>query len=244
MGSGGPGILPKLHSELHRMKLVFTRPAISGVIRRVGQQHLTYLSQAALGDLAAAVLDVEEKGVPGLILEAGCALGGSALVIAAAKSPTRPFNIYDTFEQIPPPTQKDGKDAEERYAQIASGNSAGIGGDVYYGYRKDLLDQVQNSFERFGLSLAMNQVHLVKGLFQDTLCIDQPVAFAHLDCDWYDSVMVCLRQIEPHLSTQGSLVIDDYFNWAGCRKAVDEYFADKRGGYQFIKKSRLLIQRR
>jgi hypothetical protein len=58
--------------------------------------------------------------------------------------------------------------------------------------------------------------------------IDQPVALAHIDGDWYESVMTCLQRIEPHLSEEGILVIDDYDAWSGCRTAVDEYFADKK----------------
>jgi O-methyltransferase len=38
-------------------------------------------------------------------------------------------------------------------------------------------------------------------------------------------------------------VIDDYDRWSGCRKAVDEYFANKHDGYSFIRRSRLHIVR-
>lgn len=88
-----------------------------------------------------------------------------------------------------------------------------------------------------------NNTYLVKGLFQDTLHINEPVAFAHIDGDWYESVMVCLQRIAPHLVRGGVLVIDDYDDWSGCRKAVDEYFSDKQHLYTFIRKSRLHIVR-
>jgi hypothetical protein len=29
-------------------------------------------------------------------------------------------------------------------------------------------------------------------------------------------------------------VIDDYDAWSGCRMAVDEYFSDRRGAYEFV----------
>ncbi len=84
-------------------------------------------------------------------------------------------------------------------------------------------------------------VHLIKGLFEDTLICKQPVALAHIDCDWYDSVMVCLERIVPMLTPGGVLVIDDYEHWSGCREAVEEYFKDKKEQFSFVKKSRLHI---
>ena len=74
--------------------------------------------------------------------------------------------------------------------------------------------------------------------------MDEPAALAHIDADWYQSVMTCLERIEPHLSPGGVLVIDDYDHWSRCRKAVDEYFADKRDRYFFLRRSRLHIVRR
>ena len=45
------------------------------------------------------------------------------------------------------------------------------------------------SFARHGLPIADNNVELVPGLFEDTLALDEPVALAHLDGDWYASTM-------------------------------------------------------
>jgi asparagine synthase (glutamine-hydrolysing) len=55
------------------------------------------------------------------------------------------------------------------------------------------------------------------------LHVSEPVALAHIDGDWYRSVMTCLRRIEPNLVPGGTLVIDDYRAWSGCKRAVDEY---------------------
>ena len=142
---------------------------------------------------------------------------------------------------IPPPSAVDGADIQARYATIVSGESKGIGGDRYYGYADNLRDKVADTLRSFGLDLQEDRIELVEGLFQDTLQVDGPVALAHIDADWYDSVRTCLERIEPHLSPGGVLVIDDYDHWSGCRKAVDEYFADKRDRYAFIRHSRLHI---
>jgi asparagine synthase (glutamine-hydrolysing) len=145
---------------------------------------------------------------------------------------------------IPPPSDRDDQDAHARYEQIVSGQAAGPKGSAYYGYESDLLAKVRANFAQCGYPVDDHHVSLVKGLYQNALRVDQPVALAHLDCDWYDSVMVCLQRIEPRLVPGGILVIDDYADWAGCRKAVDEYFAGRRGEFEFRIKSRLHIRRR
>ena len=215
-------------------------PEINAVIADA----LTYLEEAALEDLHSLVRRIEEQSVPGILIEAGCALGGSAIVMATAKSQIRQLNVYDVFGVIPPPSDRDGQDVLDRYQVITKGESIGIDGQKYYGYEENLYAKFTDSFARHGVPVDANHVHLIKGLFQDTLEINQPVALAHVDGDWYESVTVCLQRIVPHLSPGGVLVIDDYGAWSGCRDAVDEYFRDRAGDFEFIQRSRLHIQRR
>ena len=152
------------------------------------------------------------------------------------------MKVFDVFGMIPPPDEKDGEDVHERYATIVSGGATGIGGDTYYGYRDDLLAEVTASFAQQGVPIDANAVELIRGRFEDTITLDEPVALAHLDGDWYASTMTCLTRIAPLLSVGGRLVIDDYDAWSGCRAAVDEYFAD-RPGFRFERRGRLHIVR-
>jgi lipopolysaccharide biosynthesis glycosyltransferase len=217
-------------------------PNVERVIRVVLKEHLSYVGAAGLRTLAASVEAIEAHGIDGVIVEAGTARGGSAIAMAAAKSPSRPMKVYDVFGMIPPPSERDGEDVYARYATIVRGESQGLGGETYYGYRDGLLAEVTDSFARHGLPIADNNVELVQGLFQDTIALDEPVALAHLDGDWYESTMTCLTRLAPLLSVGGRLVIDDYDAWSGCRAAVDEYFAD-RPGYRFERRGKLHIVR-
>lgn len=217
---------------------------VSLVIRRVLKDRLTYLEPSGLIDLYKSVHELKREKRDGIIIEAGCALGGSTLVITSSKEQTRPFYIYDVFGTIPPPSEKDGDNAHERYKTIASGKSKGIGGDRYYGYEENLLEKVEHTFRDYGLPPNENNVYLIKGLFENTLFVDKPVALAHIDCDWYEPVMTCLERIEPHLVKGGMLIIDDYYTWAGCRKAVDAYFANKKDEFKFINKTSFHIIRK
>lgn len=216
----------------------------SQTVRQVRKRRLTYLGYDALSDLERAVHRLDAAGVPGIIVEAGCALGGSTVVLGLAKRPDRPLRAYDVFGLIPPPSEVDGDDVQARYRAVVQGESRGIGGDKYYGYEDNLRDKVANTLRSFGLDLEARRIELIQGLFQDTLLLEEPVALAHIDADWYESVRTCVERIEPRLSRGGVLVIDDYDHWSGCRRAVDEYFADKRDRYQFVRRARLHIIRR
>ena len=217
---------------------------IARVVEQVKQNHLTYLDVQALCDLADLVLSTEASHLEGIMVEAGCGSGGSAIVLASAKSPARPFYVYDTFGLIPPPSENDGADVHERYRLIASGEASGIGGAKYYGYESNLYEKVAQTFSEFGLDLTDNHIHLVRGLYQESMAITSPVALAHIDCDWYDSVWTCLTQIVPNLVPGGTIIVDDYFVWSGCRKAVDDYFACAGSqSYRFVRKSRMHISK-
>lgn len=211
------------------------------MIHTVRWKHLTYLEDAALKDLMEAAAKTDD--LDGCIIETGCALGGSGICIAHEKRQDKPLYIYDVFGMIPAPGEKDGEDVLERYQEIKQGKSCGIGGDLYYGYQENLLETVKNSFcSVLGIENPEEEnIAFIKGLFEDTLICKEPVALAHIDCDWYDSVMVCLERIVPMLVPGGILVIDDYNHWSGCRKAVDAYFQDKKDLFLFEKKSRLHI---
>lgn len=217
----------------NNLKNHFLPSRIKRIINKIKTDNLTYLSEKKLKKLANLTLKTESKKIKGTVIEAGCALGGSAILITASKSDSRKLNIYDVFAQIPPPTSKDGKDVHERYEIISSGKSEGLGGKKYYGYEENLYQKVLENFENYGLNAFKNNVTFIKGLLYNTLIINEPVSLAHIDVDWYEPVFISLQRIEPWLSTGGSFVIDDYFDWSGCKDAVDDYFADKQKNYYF-----------
>jgi asparagine synthase (glutamine-hydrolysing) len=166
-----------------------------------------------------------------MFIEAGCALGGSTILISKLKNRSRPFKVYDVFGMIPPPTDEDGDDVQNRYKTISSGESGGIGGDKYYGYEDYLYQKVQDNLKEFGVDVERQNISLIKGLLQETLEVDQPVAFAHIDVDWYDPVRTCLERIVPNLVSGGCIILDDYLDWSGCRKATDEYFRGRGASF-------------
>ena len=49
-----------------------------------------------------------------------------------------------------------------------------------------------------------------------------------MDCDWYDSVLLCLRKFYDAVVPGGAVVLDDYGHWSGCRKAFEDFCAERK----------------
>lgn len=204
------------------------RSTILNVIRR----KLTYLSIGRLKKIVRVCKQIKKVGMDGMIIEAGCALGGSSILISKFKPKDTPLHVYDVFGMIPEPTTKDSQAEHKRYEKIKSGKSEGIRGDTYYGYENDLYKKVVNNFISSNVNLDENNVHLIQGLLQDTMKLEDPVAFAHIDVDWFDPVYTSLERIFPRLVSKGCIILDDYFDWESCRRATDQYLETVPGQYQ------------
>ena len=208
---------------------------------KVRAEHLSYSTDAQLLQLLTSVRATAPSGA--LIIETGCARGGASILMCAMKASARPMRIYDVFDMIPPPTEHDGGNMKERYAEIASGKAVGLGGTKYYLYEADLQAVVEGNFKRLGFPIGENNVQLIKGKAQDTVAVNEPVALANIDVDWYEPVSACLERIMPHLIVGGSVAVRAYSDWQGARTAADDYFAkngraglvfDSSAGHLFI----------
>jgi O-methyltransferase len=179
------------------------------------------------------------------LLEAGIALGGSAIIMATLMADKRIFHGYDVFEMIPPPTEEDDLKSQARYDTIKNGKSQGLGGNQYYGYIDDLYTQVVNNFQRFGLKVDEQKICLHQGLFQNTMAFNHQdrVALAHIDCDWYQPVKFCLETIYQVLSPQGYIILDDYHDYGGCKKAVHEFLATRNDLTIVVAEGNLVLMR-
>jgi asparagine synthase (glutamine-hydrolysing) len=223
------------------------RPRLSSpTSTAVRRENLTYLSARKLDRLEQCVDLALKKNVPGAVLEFGVALGGSGIVLAA-RCGERAFHGFDLFGLIPAPTsEKDDLKSKQRHEIIASGRSKGIGGEMYYGYRKDLFSEVVAAFARHHCPVDNKRVFLHKGLFDQTWPNFPPterVAVAHIDCDWYDPVKFCLAAVSPLLSQGSILILDDYHEYGGCRAAVQE-FLDNSGVFAVDAGENVLLMRR
>ncbi|MEK1889782.1 MAG: TylF/MycF/NovP-related O-methyltransferase [Phyllobacterium sp.] len=238
--------MASMNAIVRRARRVIDTSLLSSTARAVRRERLTYLSPRKLRRLEAALNEVLQRQVPGDVAEFGVALGGSAIVLAkTATRLGRSFHGFDVFGMIPPPTSdKDDVKSKDRYQKITRGESTGLGGDLYYGYRDNLYDDVRRAFTKHGLDVDNSAIGLHKGLFENTLPSTkmQHVAFAHIDCDWYDPVTYCLNEVADRLSQQGIILIDDYHDYGGCRVATDE-FLRMRSDFSFEDGENVVLRR-
>ena len=164
-----------------------------------------------------------DQNVPGSFVECGVWKGGSSAIMALAiknSGQERHLHLFDSFEGLPEPTEKDGEEAAaysggRNQGKLTTVNQCQAGLD---GVRHLILGEIK---------VPQELAHFHAGWFQNTVPIDAgklgPIALLRLDGDWYDSTKICLEHLYPLLSPGGIIIMDDYWTWEGCRKATDEY---------------------
>ena len=97
-------------------------------------------------------------------------------------------------------------------------------GENYY----DNCTAAEDDF-RAAMRLAGANYRVERGWFDDTgpryAAEQRPIALLRLDGDWYESTMVCLEHLFPLLVDDGLVLIDDYYTWDGCSRAVHDYLS-------------------
>jgi O-methyltransferase len=154
--------------------------------------------------------------INGEIVECGTWKGGMIAGIAEVLGPDRNYFLFDSYEGLPDATEKDGKSAFD-YQQ--NKNSPG--------YYDNCTASQQSAIDAMRLSGAKN-VKITKGWFNETLPKQQfknGIAILRMDADWYDSTMDILTNLFPQMNKGGVIIIDDYYHWEGCTRAVHDYLS-------------------
>ncbi len=195
------------------------------IYRRVEPYTMTSVERVLA--LSRAVRYVVENGVAGDFVECGVWRGGSAMTVAltllGVGEAARTLHLYDTFEGMPAPSEKDA-----RYdGALASDLLAESPRDAPV-WAAATLDDVRANMSATGYP--QERVRYVCGKVEETIPREAPerIALLRLDTDWYESTKHELEHLYPRLERGGLLIIDDYGHWRGAREATDEYFKDAR----------------
>jgi len=180
--------------------------------------------------LYLAVQYILTNNIDGDFVECGVWRGGSSMLTAKMLSnrniKNRKLYLYDTFEGMSPPTNSDiaynDETAQSLFETIVDEN-----GKTTWCLAN--LTDVKNNMKL--TKFPENNLIYVEGKVEDTIPNKLPetnLAMLRLDTDWYESTKHELVHLFPKLIKEGILIIDDYGYWKGCRKAVDEYFSEKK----------------
>ena len=167
------------------------------------------------------------KGIKGSIIECGVWRGGMIAGIAEVMGNNRHYYLFDSFEGLPEAKEIDGETA---IAWQADKESA-----IYYDNCKAEMEWAQKAMKLANVS---DKTSFIKGWFDDTVPqfkTDEQIAVLRLDGDWYDSTMVCLEHLFPKVATGGLIILDDYYAWDGCSKALHDYLSKYKRPERIIK---------
>lgn len=193
-------------------------------------QEFTMTSVERLYALYCSVEYIFSNDIKGSFVECGVWRGGSSMLIAKMlhnrNVNDRKIYLYDTFEGMSEPTNNDIDLRGSSASALLKENVNNKNDSVWC--LADLSD-VQKNLRL--TSFPEENLVYVKGKVEDTIpeiVPDNNIALLRLDTDWYDSTKHELIFLYPKLEQNGVLIIDDYGHWEGCRKAVDEYFSEKK----------------
>jgi len=144
------------------------------------------------------------RHLPGDMAEVGVFQGASAKLLCEGKGSAR-LHLFDTFDGLPKASRPDGAVHSERQYPCS-------------------LESVQSYLQGY------DNVCFYKGRFPASAEAlgDAGFSFVHFDVDLYESTSACLSYFYPRMLSGGVMLSHDYSILAGVRRAVDEFFADKR----------------
>jgi len=162
-------------------------------------------------------------GVAGDIVECGTWKGGMIAGMVSILGADRVYYLFDSFEGLPEVKEIDGLAAKAWQSDTNNvhyfNNCSAEEGDA------------RKAMTRSGAT----HYRIRKGWFSEsmeTFSSLNGIAILRLDADWYDSTMVCLVHLFPKINKGGILILDDYYTWEGCSKAIHDYLSTNQLPYR------------
>jgi O-methyltransferase len=154
--------------------------------------------------------------VEGAVVECGTWKGGMIAGIATLLKSDRNYYLFDSFEGLPPAQEIDGTAAIAWQQNTES--------SIYY---NNCTAEESSAREAMTLS-GVENYQIIKGWFNESLKNfdhNQKIAILRLDADWYESTMDCLEALYPSVTSGGVIILDDYYTWDGCCRAVHDFLS-------------------
>jgi hypothetical protein len=162
------------------------------------------------------------KDVSGDVCEFGVAQGEtSALIANEIASSAKAMHLFDSFEGLPKPTEKD----QLKDDVFALGSMEAYAGTM--SYPEDMvrarLAAISFPTERF----VIHKGYLENTIYNNT-ALPKQVSFAYVDFDFYEPIKVALEYLHGVTRPGAILIVDDYDYFStGAKTATDEFVQAK-----------------
>ncbi len=159
------------------------------------------------------------SNIDGAIVECGTWKGGMIAGVATLLNDNREYYLFDSFEGLPDVKEIDGDSAKKWQEDKDS--------EIYFDNCKANEEDAKNAMNISNT----NTYKIFKGWFNETLPsanIKGGIAILRLDGDWYESTMDILNNLFENVNKGGLIIIDDYYVWEGCSKAVHDFLSIKK----------------
>lgn len=182
------------------------------------ENHDATIDRDQLALVATEVVVVAQRGIRGDIVELGCYRGAMALWLRAQLDrlglADRRIHVFDSFQGMPAPGRHD-EASGLREGEFACG-----------------VEEVVAAHRAWGLRLPV--IH--PGWFADTLPSQLPaaVAFAHVDCVFYEPMLTSLTYCVPALAAGAPLVIEGYGGADPVNREVPQSSGVRRACEDFL----------
>ena len=198
----------------------------------------TMLTNAKLLNLKMCLEYVINNKTKGDIVECGVWKGGAmaySALILKEKKVFKKIYLYDLFDHCPQPDKK--HDGIRAIKEAGINESEGLLKPIKNAYNNKLHNGPGNENDVMDLlekkiGYPFEKIILTKGYFQETLLVNEnlpvKISLLRLDGDWYSSTKVCLESLYHLVVKDGIIIIDDYFAYEGCKKAVDEFLHNQK----------------
>mgnify|MGYP001360338876 CR=1 FL=1 len=189
--------------------------------------------------LVDLIFEINKAKIEGSIVECGVFKGGCMMIMAISQlifDSDRDLYLYDTFEGMTAPSEKDGEFRINNYKKIMAGELK-FDYDNHHNEQKWVycdIDIVKKNMQI--TKYPDKKVHYVKGDVVKTLHDNVPdkIAFLRLDTDFYESTKKELDVLYPKLEVGGIMIVDDYFSYKGSRLATDEFLETHRDNLEVL----------
>jgi O-methyltransferase len=224
---GLPGLIELARRTRHTVREQVTQARYRALFRKYRDSTMIPAASFVANCVAAAA----QADVHGCVVECGVWRGGMSAALAEVLGPERTYYLFDSFEGLPPAGELDGPAAHEWQRDKTAP-----------GYHDNCW--AEQAFARAAMGRARaRHVHYVQGWFEHTLPTFEPaapIALLRLDADWYESTTLCLRHLTQFMAERGVIVVDDYYTWDGCARAVHEFLAGEGAGWRVAQRDNLV----